>query len=397
VRVNNKNICIIVTHSIALTFYRGQLEFLIKRGFSITVVCDPRGGRQSEAKQAGCEVVSMHMNRPLTLVSDVISFIKLLLFFLRNRFDMVQVTTPKASLLGSVAARISGQPIIVYTHRGIYYQTQTYWKKRFFSLVDRLVCHLVNQVECVSKGIRKYLINSFNVPCKKAICFLEGSGNGVDLSKWKMSDNLRGQRTRIREGLGIPQNCIVIGYCGRLVKDKGIRELVNAFESLNKNYMTHLLLVGEYEQQNPIPGIIRKRIKNNPNIHIIGWQIDPISYFASMDIFTLPSYREGFPSTIMEASAMELPIVATNILGINEAVLDNVTGVLIPLRNTEVLASTLEELIIDSTFRKKLGEAGKKRIEESFDSRKIWAAIADNYDELISDWQRRHKNTKVSF
>ena len=159
VKTNKKNLCIVITHSIALTLYRGQLEFLVKRGFNITVVCDTRGGRQFEVERIGYKVVSLRMNRPLTPVSDAISFIKLFLFFLRNRFDIVQVTTPKASLLGSIAARISGQPIIVYTHRGIYYQTQTYWKKRFFSLVDFLICHLVNQVECVSKGIMKYLIN----------------------------------------------------------------------------------------------------------------------------------------------------------------------------------------------------------------------------------------------
>ncbi|MBU2043902.1 MAG: sugar transferase [Candidatus Omnitrophica bacterium] len=391
--MSKKSLCIVVTHSISLNFYRGQFEFFIKHGFDITVVCDPRGGMQPTAKKAGCKVVSLHMDRPLALVSDLISFARLNLFFFRNRFDLVEVSTPKASLLAGMAAWISCQPVIIYTHRGVYYETQAPGRKKLFSLLDFLLCNLVSQVRCVSKGVKDYLFRQFHIPSDKIVCLLEGSDNGIDLSQWTLVSDLEKQGELIRQKLKIPKKDVVIGYSGRLVKDKGICELVSAFESFSERYRAHLLLVGCYEQQDFVPESIRVRIKDNPNIHFVGWQDNPVPYFVAMNIFALPSYREGFNNTIIQASAMQLPVVTTDVFGAREAVLDGVTGLVIPKRNEKALIVVLEKLINDSAFREKLGKAGRKHVEQLFDSHKIWAAIKDNYEGLILN--RRLKQKRI--
>ncbi|MDP6380103.1 MAG: glycosyltransferase, partial [Phycisphaerae bacterium] len=301
VPMKKKKICVVITHSVSLVLYRGQLKPLSRRGFHITVVCDPRGGMQAEAERAGCRVVSMHMNRPMTPLADLVSFIRLILFFCRNRFDIVQVSTPKASLLGSLAARITGQPFILYAYWGIYYDTQTGWRKRLFRFLDHIVCTLADQVQGICEDLRSYVIRQFSTPARKTACLL-GGPDGIDLTRWTSTDALKEQGSGIRRSMGIPEDDLVIGFCGRMVRNKGICELVEAFESLSSRHPVHLLLVGDYEAEDPVPDAVRQKIADNPLIHATGWVEDTVPYFAAMDIFTLPSYREGFGNTIIEAS-----------------------------------------------------------------------------------------------
>jgi glycosyltransferase involved in cell wall biosynthesis len=375
---NTCKACLISTVKINIrSFFKGQFAYLQERGFSFTVI-------SNEPTRDGMELpedtnyISIPITRSITPITDLKSIFKLVRIFRREKFDLVQYTTPKGAILGSIAAFIAKIPIRLYLMWGIYYVGQNGVKRELFKFLDSMACRLSTHITFDGFGIRKFAIEEQLCTEENSSVVGRGGDNGIDLSifdpeKWKEEGN------GIRESLGIPSNGVVIGTVMRMVGDKGINELVTAFDKIAANNdNVYLLLVGPEEEKDPPRPETLEKMKNNPKIKAVGLQTNVLPFYAAMDIFALPTYREGFSAVTLEAQAMELPVVTTDAIGAGETILDNETGFVVPVRKVDELSFALSKLVIIKYLRTKIGQAGRKYIQENFEQKNFWKAILDH-------------------
>jgi len=213
-----------------------------------------------------------------------------------------------------------------------------------------------------------------------------GSGsNGVDALGRFNPDTCAGQRDKVRRALGWNGEHVVIGFVGRLVKDKGIVELTSAWKELRREYpQARLLLVGPFEEGDAVPAATRAELERDPLVHLVGYTTETARWYSAMDVFALPSYREGFPNAPLEAAAMGLPVVATTIPGCVDAVRDGATGTLVTPRDAAALVQAIAPYLESRELRRVQGVAGRERALREFQPEVIWSKVADVYERLAS-------------
>ena len=238
---------------------------------------------------------------------------------------------------------------------------------------------------CVSGTLRRRAIDLGLVDAGKAIVLASGSANGVDLSRFYPTRKRLAAAAETRRALGIPPRSPVVGFVGRLTRNKGIVELVEAYSELKMSFPElRLLLVGSFEKGDPLPPSVRRAIEEDPQIVCTNFVEDTSIHYHIMDVLALPSYREGFPTVALEASAAEKPIVAAAVTGTLDAVVKGVTGILVPVGSWRALAKALASLLEGRTRAAAMGRAGRKRVEKEFSSVRVWSALLDCYRELLS-------------
>ena len=385
----NAKICILTTVSASIkAFYKGQLEALKQAGFEITIICanDEELNRQLPEN---VKFYPLPFSRIISPFSDIRAVLKLIRIFRKERFDIVQYSTPKASLLGSIAAFLAKVPIRIYILWGLYYTGQTDFKYKLFKFFEKIICSISTNIIPISHEMIEFALSEGLGRKEKYEVMLYGSACGVDLElfdpeKWK---NFRNQ---IRNQYNIPENAIAIGTVARLTGDKGINELVQAFDVLSNEIPgTYLLLVGEEEEKNKLDGNTVSIIKRNNRIRCAGWQDNPLPYYSAIDIFCLPTYREGFGEVNLEAQAMELPVISTNTIGPRESVEDGITGFLVKSQSSEALLEPLRKLICQPELRIKMGKAGRQRVINKFDRKEMIKAVVEHRLKLISGLRRK--------
>jgi len=325
------------------------------------------------------------MKRGMSVLSDAIAFCRILLLVARLKPDIVEFSTPKAGLLGSAASWVCRVPVRIYFIRGLRLETVTGAKKYVLLLTERIAAACAHLVvvnsESLSNRIKELGLSSE----KKLTLFGEGSSNGVDTLRFSPgpSDG--------RERLRIPASAHVIGFVGRLTGDKGLPELIEAFAKvLRKRPDCYLLLVGWFDAAEDALGIeLRSRIEGHPRIVCTGYVADPAPYYHLMDVMVLPSWREGFPNAVLEAAASGVPVVATTCTGSCDAVVPEVTGILVQPGYTAAIAEALLRLICDDQLRSQMGAAARRWAVEHFDQRRVLEAMVAHYLDLLS---RRDKN-----
>ena len=246
-------------------------------------------------------------------------------------------------------------------------------------------CRLAHRVLCVSHSVRSEAVGAGLCPAEKIKVLAGGSGNGVD-SAGRFSPDLLQPSLRLETRLrfGIPERALVIGFVGRVVRDKGIVELVQAWGELRSTFPdVHLLIVGPFEPQDPVPPEIQTALQQDDRIHLAGmdWNTPPL--YMAMDIVVLPTYREGFPNVPLEAAAMGLPVVATRIPGCVDAVVHGVTGTLVEVKNAAALREAITSYLEDDLLRKEHGRAGRERVLRDFRQEVIWAELLEAYRGLL--------------
>ena len=377
-------ICIITTVSASIkAFYKGQLEAFEQAGFEITVIC----ANNEELNKQLPENVKFYpvpFSRIISPFNDIRAVLKLIHLFRKERFDIVQYSTPKASLLGSIAAFLAKVPIRIYILWGLYYTGQTGFKYKLFKVFEKIICSISTNIIPISHEMIEFALSEGFGRKEKYEVMLNGSACGVDLElfdpeKWKPF------RNQIRNQFNIPENGLVIGTVARLTGDKGINELVQAFDILsNEIPRMYLLLVGEEEEKNRLDGDTVSIIRQNNRIRCTGWQNNPLPYYAAMDIFCLPTYREGFGEVNLEAQAMGLPVVSTNVIGPRESVEDGQTGFLVEPKSSKALIEPLKKLLLNPQLRKNMGEKGRTRVEQKFDRKDMIEAVVKHRLALLS-------------
>ncbi len=382
-------ICILTTVSISIRyFYQGPIDALNKAGFETSVICadDPQ---IRNLIPADTDFFPAEFSRVIDPLGDIKVLWKLYRFFRNKRLDIVQYSTPKASLLGSVAAFLARVPVRVYILWGLYYMGQSSLKRIMFKTFERIICLLSTNIVPIAHEMIDFIEAEGLAKSSKCEVMYNGSACGIDLQQFD-PEKWRDSRNEVRNNLNIPEYAIVIGTVARLTGDKGINELVEAFNILcDETPLLYLLLIGVQEEKDRLLPSTEQIIANNTKVRAVGWQKSSLPYYAAMDIFCLPTYREGFGKVNLEAQAMGLPVVSTNVIGPHESVKNGETGFLVEPRSTRALVEPLKKLIFDAELRKQIGQKGRERIKQKFDSKNVIQAIVEHRLKLLSEIKRQ--------
>jgi glycosyltransferase involved in cell wall biosynthesis len=369
-----------------LLFLEGHLADLVAHGFEVTVVSSPGPLLERLAAREGVGRVGVPISREITPLSDLVSLARLVRIFRALRPDIVDVHTLKAALLGIVAARIAGVPVRIYHVHGLRHVTTTGRRRALLRICERVTSRLATRVLCVSRSVARAALAEGLVPAGKTSVLLGGSIAGVDATRRFVPARDDGERRAARAAVGLPFDARVLGFVGRLVRDKGVAELVAAWRVLRESHPDlQLLVLGERERGDPIPEALFASLAGDPRVRLVGHDRETPRWYRAMDLVALPTYREGFPVVPLEAAAMGLPVVATEVPGCVDAVVDGVTGTLVPPRDVPALAAALRAYLDDPALRARHGAAARARVLRDFDQRPMWNALRGEYVRLAAE------------
>ena len=378
-----KKICFVTTVPRTLeSFVFPLAEYLLAHtDWEITFITgmdEPYGKTAPE----GVRVLRVHMHRGLHF-DGLRAICELTAIFRREKFDLVQYSTPNASLYVSVAAKLAGIPVRLYCQWGILYVSFCGFKRKIFKLIEKIVCRLSTWVEPDSFGNLRFSYAEGLYPEKKGSVIWNGSASGVNLSKFDISRR-DVWRTGIRAKYGIPADARVFGFIGRITGDKGINELFSAYRQILKEMPdSRLMLVGGMEKAGSVDDGLYDWAKSEPSVLFCGTTNVVEQYLSAMDVSILPSYREGFGSVVVEAEAMGVPVIVTDIPGPTDAMREGETGLIVKKADVATLADAMGRLGSDAALRKQLAANARPFVENSFDQSELMRYIMDDRKRLM--------------
>lgn len=379
-------ICLMSSVPVTLwAFYRRLLQRLQNEGFEPEICSSP--GRELDyfEKQFGIKVYQVDILRRITPWQDVLTILKLVRIFKQNRYDLVHAHTPKAGLLGMIAARLAAVKCRIYTCHGLPLETESGLKRQLLTYAERVSCALAHQVLAVSYSLADKLTEYKICSRLKLTVLGDGTACGVELNCFTRTPDLIKRSRVIRSRFSISDDDIVIGFIGRLVPDKGVHILIESFTRLYELYPNiQLLILGDFEpHRGLLPDETIEVLNNHPGIIHLGFTDEIEQYYAAMDMLVLPTRREGFPYTILEAGAMGLPVVATKVTGCVDAVVDGQTGLVVPPDDVSALTAAMRRLLDYPQLRLRMGQKARKRVEEKFTSQRLLDAHIKLYRKML--------------
>lgn len=379
---NNKlSIVFLATDVITVnSFLDHQIESLAAEGHQIHVVCNNAQNLKPQLLQF-CKPVPIELNREISPTADLFSLLGLVKTLRPLKADVIISSTPKAGLLGSLASFLLGIKQRIYHVRGLRYETTTGLKRRILTSCEKLNCFLSHHVVSDSSSMKDRLVEHRIVNPHKISILGEGSACGVDSVRFNRSPEKINHSHSLRDSLQMEPHDRIIGFVGRLTKDKGIDDAIAVFQNLsNQHSNIRLVILGDYENGDPpLPQTIQL-INSHPHIHHVGHVQNIDDYMALFDVLLFPSYREGFPISLLEAASMELPIVTYNSTGCKDAVVDGTTGAIVPVGDVEALSAALAEYLVDEQKRDAHGKAARIRTLNSFEK----SVVTQNWCQYIT-------------
>lgn len=361
----------------------GQPRFMSNNGFNVIMIsADGKEARDLESEE-GCKHIIVPMTRRITPFQDIISFFKLRKVIKKNKPDIVHTHTPKAGLLGMLAAKSLGVKIRIHTVGGLPLIIETGFKRKLLMLTEKLTYYGATEVWPNSRSMMNFIIDEKMATPEKLAVIDNGSTNGIDLKKFSRQNLNEETKKKIEDSLP-PINGLKILCVGRMVKDKGIEELVAVFEKLQKQYALQLILVGPFEPHlDPLSSETLDTIINNPAITHISWS-DAIEYYMALaDIFIHPSHREGFPNVILQAGAMHLPVICSNIPGNADIIQDQKTGLMFEVKNVADLYIKLKFAMENKERTQKIAHTLFEEVTQLYSRKRIHEVILDTYNRLL--------------
>jgi lipopolysaccharide/colanic/teichoic acid biosynthesis glycosyltransferase len=361
-------------------FFRDQAKFLVENGFDVCAVCAPGRELKHFEQYSGCKVVPLKMERSIRPHRDAMATIRLVPLLRRLRPDIVHTHTPKAGILGTLAGYLIGCPVRVHTYHGLRSQTLSGPKRAIVEAAERWSGKFATHCLAVSPSLRNELVGRNICAPHKLRVLGNGGCSGIDLQQFEPSSR-RAAGKAFRESLGIPESALVVSYVGRIAKDKGVAVLADAWKSLEgKHTNARLLLCGPIDETDPLPHETLKSIASDSSICFKpGLHSDIAEVLAASDIFVLPSFREGLGVTALEASAMQLPVIASDVTGLVDAVVNGVTGILVTPKDAADLANAIQILASSSMLRLRMGWAGREFVVANFDRNRIFRLLEAEY------------------
>ena len=359
---------------------KGQLRML-SENYEVIGLSSPGEALKVVREREGIRVIAVPMERRISVWKDLISLWRLWRVFMKEKPDMVHSITPKAGLLSMLAAKLAGVPVRMHTFTGLVFPTSEGLIQKILIWTDRLTCACATNVNPEGEGVKRDLI-AYKITRKPLHVIANGNVNGIDVEYFKPSEELRQEAQCIMK-----ERVFTFVFIGRIVRDKGINELVTAFERLYKeNSAIRLIVVGAFEEKlDPVLPEVKGIMQSCPGIEMVGYQKDVRPFLLASDVLVLPSYREGFPNVVMQAGAMGLPCIVTDINGCNEIIVPNENGMIIPPKNEEALYGAMKYAVEHSREMKKMGERARPLIVNRFEQHIVWEALLVEYKKLLHE------------
>ncbi len=374
-----------VTSPWSLVLLRGQLRYLQEAGFHPAALSAPGPFVDQAGLEESVPLFTVAMERDISPLRDLVSLVRICRLLRQLRPTICNAGTPKAGLLVMLAAWLARIPCRVYTLRGLRVETARGLTRTILFAAERVACSCAQRVICVSPSLRDRAVALNLVNPRKTVVLGSGSSNGIDVARFVRTQARMDRAAEIRRELQLV-NRPVVGFIGRFTRDKGVGELTAAFDLVRQQFPdASLLLIGSYEQGNAIDSDIRARIVAGHGIVAIPFQHDIAPYYLAMDIFVLPTYREGFPNTVLEAQAAERPVVTTRATGAVDSVVDGTSGILVPVGDSRALAAAISKLLANPDLARRMGQAGRERVERQFGHEIVWGELVDQYRELLQE------------
>jgi glycosyltransferase involved in cell wall biosynthesis len=358
----------------------GRLRTLREAGFRVTLVSSPGALLTHTAAQEGVDSIAIPMRREISPLADLISLVRLTWLLYRLKPQMTEFSTPKAGLLGSLAAKFCGVPTRVYFLRGLKLERCAGFKRSILLAAEKLAAACAHEVLCNSDSLRNEALALGIAPETKLRVLGGGSSNGVDVERFSPGPSNK------MLGLNLPPHALVVGFVGRLTRDKGLPELVEAFEAiLAAKPNAYLLLVGWFDAaEDALDEQLRSRIRNHPRIHSTGYVADTAPYYRAMDVMVLPTWREGFPNVVLEAAASGIPVVTTLSTGSRDAVVPEVTGLLIPPGYPVAIRESVLQLLGNPERCVRMGKAARTWVLDQYVNGQVLGRTVDYYKSLMN-------------
>ncbi len=398
----------VTTISMTLDYFlKGTMTELVKAGHEVVAVSSPGEWMAAVKALEGVKVVEVPMERRIAPFKDLRSLLRLYKVLREERPDIVHSFTPKAGLLAMMASKFAGIKVRIHTFTGLVFPTSTGLKRRLLMTTDRLTCACATNIIAEGQGVRNDLLSA-GITHKEVRVLGHGNIRGIDLERYDRTPEI----LQLAEKLRVP-DAFTFLFVGRLVRDKGIAELCEAFHhisiggqdlprrpftrigreaqgdwgaSCRRTSRTRMVLVGPFEDDvDPVPEETRRYIERTPEIITTGEIKGPelLAWFAASDCFVLPSYREGFPNTVIEAGAMGLPSIVTDINGSREIISDGINGLVVPPKNVEALSEAMKKMLIDSDFRERAASVSRDMIASRFEQGYVRKCLLDFYHSVL--------------
>lgn len=371
-------ICYVVTIPVTIeSFFISQLQYLALNGFNVTVVCSDDANLQKKLGEF-IRFYPIEIPRGVSIRGSIYALKVLTQFFWKEKFDLIQYSTPNAAFYSSIAARIAGCKVRNYHLMGFRYLGAS--RRGMFLLrnLEKITCWNSTSIECVSKSNLEMGVAEKLFSREKATVVWNGSTGGVDLTRFDFTRRIQWRR-EIRNELGYAENDFVYGFVGRITRDKGVNELLSAFLELKDN--SKLLLIGDIEQDNYLDKELIAKAKENSNIKIHGFVRDVERYYAAIDVLVLPSYREGFGNVVIEAGAVGTPAIVSDIPGPVDTIEREKTALVVPAKDAKSLKERLKQIRERDYIV--MGEKAAQFAREKFDSRVLCEKILERKEMLI--------------
>lgn len=361
----------------------GQLKFM-SNYFDIVAISSYGKELTEVAKRESIRVIPLNMTRKITPIKDLISLIKMIIILIKEKPIIVHTHTPKAGLIGMLASWICRVPIRLHTVAGLPLMEAKGLRKRLLIITERITYACANMVYPNSFGLLKFIKENSLCNEKKLKVIGYGSSNGIDTEYFKLAPDILEKSNELKKKYNLNVN-FIFTFIGRLVRDKGIEELVKAFEKITKEFSNvKLLLVGFFEEDiDPLSKDCLQIIKNNENIIFCGYQEDVRPFFAITDCFVFPSYREGFPNVVLQACAMEVPSIVSDINGCNEIITDGFNGIVVKPKDPEELYNAMKKVLIDNDLLQKLRNNTRNSILGKYDKKTFYNLLLEEYYFLL--------------
>jgi glycosyltransferase involved in cell wall biosynthesis len=362
----------------------GQPNFMLSNGFDVKLASSEGPEVSAIEEETGLKVNILPLTREITPLKDLLALWETYKYFKKSKPDIVHTHTPKAGTIGMLAAKLAGVPHRLHTVAGLPLMEATGVKRKLLNVVETVTYAAATKIYPNSEGLKKIVIAEGFCASNKLKVLGNGSSNGIDTEHFNSSIYPAEENVSLRKSLGIKESDFVFIFVGRLVRDKGVNELVTAFKKLSKEHAgMRLLLVGPSESNlDPLSNESLQGIEHHKDIIYVGFQSDVRPYFAISNALVFPSYREGFPNVVLQAGAMGLPSVVTDINGCNEIVSNGVNGLLIKSKDAGDLQEKMEQLFVDYLLYDTLKDNSRTEIKSKYEQNILWVALLNEYKSL---------------